>query len=124
MASTVHAVACHTVKGVGGNLTEDVEVWPVPGYDGYAARKTGKRDPDTRFDCMLFGTNTEVNTWFAAIEAVRGAIGTVVNDDGDNYTNFLIVRIVGKRKQSARSVSGIATATHKGELSIIGVKLA
>lgn len=121
--ASVHGVTCTLVKrGAGVNLAQRVETWSTPGMDGVGAQKIGKHDGAFRFLIKLYDTSANVDTWFAAIEALQGSIGTIVDDWGTSHTNCLITH-VGERIKDAGQLPG-STLAAIGELDIVGRKTA
>lgn len=109
-------------NGSGTELKERIEAWATPGMDGVGAQKIGGHDGAFRFLAVLYGTSAEVNTWFAAIEALQGEIGSIVDDWNDTHASCLILH-VGERRKKAAVLPGTTLAAI-GELEITGRKTA
>jgi hypothetical protein len=112
----VGGVNCDMVKGATRDPTERVESHQVPGIDGVGAQLLGKGDSAFRFRAIKYGTNAQMNTWIAALEAFKGDIVTIVDDWGDSHTKCLIMRVSLPRKTAA-----IAVDNHRCEVLIEGV---
>ena len=120
--AAVHGVTCTMVKGAGTTLAQRTEIWATPGMDGVGAQKVGKHDGSFTFEAVKYDTSAAVDTWFAAIEALQSAIGTIVDDWGTSHTNCLIVQ-VGQRVKRAAKLPG-DTLEAIGRLQIVGRKTA
>lgn len=117
----IGGVACDFVRGDLRALKERVEVWSVPGIDGYGAQKLGLGDADFLFTGVIHDTVANVTAWVAAIAALQGtALVSIVDDWGVTFTNCLITR-VGMPRRSAWKDGSIAC---RCELDVEGVKTA
>lgn len=121
--ASVHGVSCTMVKrGAGVTLAQRTEIWATPGMDGVGAQKIGKHDGAFRFTAELYDTSGNVDTWFAAIEALQATIGTIIDDWGTSHTNCLIVH-VGERIKEAATLPG-STLAAIGRIEVTGRKTA
>lgn len=119
--ASVHGVSCSMVKGAGVELKTRTVTWSQPGFDGVGAQNVGKNDAPFRFLAILYGASVAVDTWFAAIEANRGTVGTIVDDWGTNHNNCLIVHVGERIKRAARLPGDSMEA--RGEIEVDGVLL-
>ena len=101
----IGGVSCDMVKGVLQAPTERVESYQVPGIDGVGAQLLGLGDSPFRFRAIKYGTNAELNTWIAAIQALKGDTITIVDDWGDSHANCLIARLGAPQKRPASDVN-------------------
>lgn len=101
----VGGVSCDIVAGAVRTPTERVKLHQVPGIDGVAAQLLGLGDAIFRFRVVKRGTNAQMNTWIAAIEALKGSTVTIVDDWGDTHTNCLIEQLSLPDKQPASDSS-------------------
>ena len=108
--------------GAGVSLAQRTEVWATPGMDGVGAQKVGKHDGAFRFLAVLYDTSANVDTWFAALEAVQATIGSIIDDWGTTHANCLIVHVGERHKKAARLPGGTLEAI--GEIEITGRKTA
>jgi len=93
MSGTIGGITCDWVKGIAPSGKMRLDVWQVPGISGYGAQKLGAGDSACAFRCIRVLSSANLDTWEASIEALQGAIVTVVNDRGKTYTRFLVSRI-------------------------------
>lgn len=122
--ASIHGVNCTMVKRAGTTLKQGVEAWFTPGMGGVGAQNVGKHQGEARFLAVFYGNHISldpenINDWFAAIEGKQGEIGTIVDDWGTNYANFLILD-VGERSKVAAQLPG-SNLEAIGNLEIYGV---
>jgi len=118
--SDIGGVSCDLLSGPAPALRERVEVWQVPGIDGYGAQTLGKGDAQYSFAAVRFGTSAEVDAWYASVQALQGSVLTVVDDWGTSHTSILLTRVNQLRK-SAAQLPG-TTRVARGAVEIEGVK--
>lgn len=114
----IGGVTCLMVKGEGLDNTQRVEVYQVPGHDGYGALKLGLGDSAWSFRGVLLDSLANVNTWVASLQALKGAVISVVDDFGTTHTN-LLVREVSPPQRDA--VVHLGTLKVRGEMRLRGV---
>ena len=89
------------VKGKARGRKQRVELWQRPGVDGYGAQLLGLGDSDATFVLVRYGTLAAVSSWMTLIEAMQGTSVTIVDDDNETITGFLVTRVGQPRIQSA-----------------------
>lgn len=97
---SVGAVPCDYVRGDIPGPRQRVRAWQVAGLNGYGAKRMGAGDSEFGVELVKRGTPAQCNTFRAAVEALCGAILTITNDWGDQFTNCLILRIGPPRKSA------------------------
>lgn len=117
MAAQVGEIPCTYVKGASSSGQSRVKVWRTPGMQGYGAQLVGSGENSFRFEVVLYAAEHYVETWFAAVEALRGTIVTIVDDYNQGHANCLIMD-TGTRAKIPRVGGSI------GRLMLTGVKLA
>ena len=115
--ATVGGVFCDFIRGVAGDLQLRVDTWQVPGIEGVGYHTLGKGGVRFGFTLIRLGTEAEVNTWRAAIEALVGGEHTLVDDWADSHTNMLVLSASQIDKQARKG-----KVAARGEISIGTVK--
>lgn len=121
MAGSIGAVACSRVIGHARPQATRVQVWQIPGVDGYGAHLLGLGNSESQFTAVAFGRDTvlvgfiHLPTWYASLRATQGTIVTVTNELGIAFTNQLIVEISDPQRQVANDLAGI---THRFQVGI------
>ena len=116
MAGSIGGHACDFVKGTLRALKETVETWRLPGVDGYGAQLLGFGDSSWQFTGVLYDSNTNVEAWFADLEALQGSIISITDDWGETYSNFLVTEVGVPSKTPAIGAGGA-----RGELTLSGL---
>jgi len=114
--ASVGAVSCDFVRGSAPAKKQRVQVWSVPGLDGYGAKLFGLGDSETEFVLVKRGTSAAVLAWARLIEALQGTLVAVVNDWGSTTSAFLIESVAGPEMAAELGYGGA-----RGELRIRGV---
>jgi hypothetical protein len=91
--ATVGGVTCDFVRGQKPLLATQVEVWRMPGIDGYGAQLTGLGGGEGQFQAEYFNSPAGISTWHASLAALQGQVVSITNDLGDTVTNFLITNV-------------------------------
>ena len=123
MGANVGGVSCDFVRhrpGVRGQQKR-VQIWEVPGYDGFGALIMGKSGALFAFTVIKFGTGAQVQTWIDAVEAKKGSLVTIEDDWGTEHTGCLIRRMGTPAKEAAH-IPGSAIEAW-GQMVIEGVKM-
>jgi len=97
---SIGGVSCDFVREESFNdLKLRVEIWQVPGLDGYGAQDLGFGDSNFRYRCVKYGTESEIETWFGNLEALQATIISATDDWGRTRHNLLVrhVEVIGKR---------------------------
>lgn len=115
----IGGVSCDMVKGNARGLKQRVEVWQLPGIDGYGAHKVGQGDAEFSFLGIKYDTAANVQSWVAAIEALQGTVVSIVDDWGVTFTPCLIVSVGRPRRMAA--VRPGSSYTCRGEIEVLGV---
>lgn len=122
---SVGGVSCLFVRGTPGALTQRVQTWEIPGFDGSGAQLLGRHEGDFSFRLTQWGTVTEIKTWLLALEAVKnsGDLVTVVNDFDISYTNMLLREFGQPRFEGMIDPTTPATTT-RAVMDIGGARIA
>lgn len=118
--ASVGGVSCDLVQGRAAALKQSVEIWEIPGQNGFGAMTQGQKESEYQFTLVKFESLANVNTWVGQIEALQATAVTIIDDFADTYSNMLVARVSQPRKMGV--IYGGA-AKVRGELEIIGVKL-
>lgn len=116
--ASIGSVGCTFVKGHLPAKKLRVEVWEVPGIDGYGAQTTGYGSSQFEIVAVLYSTIFGASAWADQIESLQGKLVTIIDDLGDSTANCLITNVSAMRITAARAVEGITT---RGEITIQGV---
>ena len=111
-------VQCTFIKGHAPKVKMRVELWRVPGLNGYGAQALGLQDSPFEFTAILYSNAAGVLAWKEALEALQGTIISIVNDLGITYANCLILKLSNLKSIPALAPGGI---TQRGEITIEGV---
>ncbi len=90
MPQSVGGVACTFVKGNTNELGDGVFTWRSVGQDGIGAQKTGRNKGEFSFRAILYGNSATMETFIAAIRALRATVVSIEDDWGITHTNLLI----------------------------------
>lgn len=107
MPSTIGAVQCSRVIGHARPQATRVQVWQVPGLDGYGAHLLGDGNSESSFIAVAFGRDTVVSgvihlpTWYTALRETQGTIVTIVNEQNLSFANQLIVEVGEPQRRTA-----------------------
>ena len=115
----IGGVGCDMVQGNVRSLKERVEIWQVPGINGYGAQLTGLGDSDAVFTGVEFDSHANIITWIAAIEALQGTVCSIVDDQGVTHSNVLITD-VGRGQRTAR-VNHDSRGDTRGQIKVKGL---
>lgn len=116
----IGGVACDFVRGDLRAVKERVEIWQVPGLDGYGAQKMGLGDSDFLFTAVLHDSVANVTSWITNLAVLQGAVVSIVDDWGVTFTNCLITRVGIPR----RTPFAHGTIACRAEVDVEGVKTA
>ena len=116
MATNIGGVGCDMLKGDLPALKTRLEVWQVPGLDGYGAIDLGLGDARGEVRAIKHDTPAAVYAWVAAIEALQGTVVNMIMDWGITYTQVLIERVSAPQVTAAIGYGGA-----RGEIAIQGV---
>jgi hypothetical protein len=114
--STVAGITCTFVRGDAPAPKQRVQLWQMPGVDGFGAQTLGLGDSEFQFTAVFYGTRSAVGAWAASIQALQGRLAVVVNDWGTSYPRCLICKI-SVPKYSPAAFQGGA----RGEIVLEGV---
>lgn len=119
--ASIGGVACNYVKGFARSLKWRLDVWQVPGLNGYGAQNLGTGESEFSFTATYYGTAAAVNVFIAAIEALQGSTVTIVDDWGITYTYMMVTR-VGPAARRTAVIPGTTTTT-RVDIEVSGVKI-
>lgn len=117
----IGGVLCTFVRGNCPNPKMRIELWRVPGLDGYGAQALGLNDSPFEVTAILYSNKAGVELWKDSIEGLQGSIVSITNDLGSTTQNCLILKISNMRPMAAIAAGGITT---RGEIIVEGVVLA
>lgn len=117
--ASVGGVTCDYVHGEAAELRERVDVWQVPGIDGYGAQKLAQGEADFMYVLARYDTAANVETWIDNIVALQGTLVTIVDDWEISRTLCLIQKVSAPKRTPATRTTG--TVACRGELTIQGV---
>jgi hypothetical protein len=116
--ASIGAVLCTFVRGHAPRVKTRLELWRVPGLNGYGALVLGQNDSEFEFTAVCYSSAMGVLDWKLQIEALQGQIVSIINDLGITYSNCLITKLGNLRSAAALAPGGI---TQRGEMQIGGV---
>ena len=117
----IGTVLCTFVRGHCPAPKMRLELWRIPGLDGYGAQALGLNDSPFQITAVLFSDASGLGQWKAALEALQGSIVTITNDLGASFQRCLITKLSNMTSTAALAAGGI---TQRGEIQIEGVVLA
>jgi hypothetical protein len=92
--SSVGAISTDIMRGLPQGLKERLEVWEVPGIQGYGALKLAKGDAAFELQTVKYAAdNTAAQAYKVAAEAAQGTVVTVTDDWGTAYAGALIEHV-------------------------------
>jgi len=92
--STLGDQTFHIIRGLPASLKQRVDVWEVPGIDGYGAQTLGLGDARFGLTCIAYTASSgAANTLIGLVEAMQGTLQTLVDDWGDTYTSLLVEKV-------------------------------
>jgi hypothetical protein len=97
-----------------------MEIWQIPGLDGYNVHLLGKGDSQSTFTCVLFGIETGLQAWVDSLRALQGQIVTITNEQGTVITNQLIVSVGEPKKRTAND---LVSTTQRWELQLSAITM-
>jgi hypothetical protein len=118
--ASIGNVGCTFVKGFCPAAKMRLEVWTVPGLDGYGAAVMGRNDAPFQVLAILYSNILGIDLWRTQLESLQGHIVTIVNDQGVSFPNCLILKLSPLKSAAAFAESGI---TQRGEMTVEGVVL-
>jgi len=117
----VGSVLCTFVRGNCPSPKMRLEVWTVPGVNGYGAASMGRNDSPFEVVAVLFSNAVGVQLWKTQMESLQGTIVSITNDLGVTTANCLITKVGNMHSMAALAPGGI---TQRGEIPVSGVVLA
>ncbi len=99
-------------------LKQTVEIWHVPGHDGFGGQILGKGDSPCQYEAKKLDSDANCESWATSIYALQGTVVTVINEWGNQRDNVLVV--------SARFQAKVADPVNGGcryEILINGLTL-
>jgi hypothetical protein len=122
MAINIGGVSCRFLSGDVGDLKERIEVWQLPGIDGYGAHLIGKGNSPFVFVATLIDSYANCLTWRDNIEALQGTIVEAEDDFVTTYTDLLVLSVNGWNVTPA--LTPPSTLNYLVRLVLRGVKTA
>lgn len=120
MAANIGGQSATFVKDQFQEQKERLNVWERPGVSGYGAHLLADADSAFSFRVILYDTLANINTWFTAIQAMKGTIVTIENDLGNTSTDCLVSRVSRPRITVARTAS-LPTTGFRVQIQVSGV---
>jgi len=118
--ATVGAVSCDFVHGSIGPKSERLDVYELPGVDGYGAHKLGLGNGDFELVAVGFGSQAVLTAWQTSLKALVGTVVSITTDTGVTTTGCLI-KEVGNIEVAAAAWSAGALTDRRGQIQIKGV---
>lgn len=121
MATNVGNVSCDIVDASVNSLKSVIETWRVPGLDGYGAQDLGKGNAPWQARAVEYDTSANIETWFAAIEALEGSVISLETGPGTAviYSSLLVLDV---RRVRRKTVLYEGNDRVRGEIALTGVK--
>ena len=107
---------CDMIKGNSLGLTNMVEVWHMPGVDGYGAHDLGKADSQVSFTLIFHGNLASCEDWYGFIMERKGTVITIIDDFGVTHPLCLILGMSQARRTVAHHLGG-----YRYEVEVMGV---
>ena len=106
------------------SLKKQVHAYTAPGQTGLGLFVVATAESSLEFEAIRYSTGkATVTAWLAAIEAIQGSIGSIVDSKGDTRSNVVCVEVralYGRPSlQYSSMISGIG-AGWIGTLRIVG----
>lgn len=122
MAVNIGSVNCDIIDQIYAGSMERVNMTERLGIDGVCLQKLGAGPGRFAFRCLKFDSSANINTWRAALEALKGAGAKTAEDSaGDTYTKLHVLDVrAAQGWKSACIESG--TSKYRGELIVIGIE--
>lgn len=117
----IGGITCTFVRGNCPTPKMRIDLWRVPGLDGYGAQALGLNDSPFEVTAVLYSNAAGIDLWKESIEALQGSIVGLTNDLGVTFLNCLITKVGNMRSSAALAAGGI---TQRGEIAVEGVVLA
>ena len=114
----IGSVNCTFVRGSPPTPKMRMELWRVPGVNGYGAQALGLSEAEFKIIAVFYSNAAGVENWKNSLEELQGQIVTIINDLGATFVNCLLTK-VGNMKNTAAVVAG--GITQRGEIEIEGV---
>jgi len=97
--ASIGGVSTLMVKGEGVDNSERLDIYQVPGHDGYGAQKLGQGDSRWAFRGIHIDTLANVNTWIGLMLSAKSAVISIVDDFGTTHTNLLVNEVTFPQRQ-------------------------
>jgi hypothetical protein len=118
--ASIGPVGCTFVRGNPPATKMRLQLWRVPGLDGYGAQALGYNDSPFEVLAVLYSDAVGVESWKVALEGLQGSIVTIINDLGASFGGCLITKLSNMKNMAAYAAGGI---TARAEITIEGVVL-
>ena len=114
--ASVGGVNCTFVRGGANQPKTRLELWQVPGIDGYGAMDVGRGDASFQFLLVKYGSTGTVESWILSIEALQGEVVSITDDHDTVHANCLVVRVGLPVRTAEQGYGGV-----RGQILIQGV---
>lgn len=92
--STIGDMYVDIIRGIPQALKTRVDVYEVPGLNGYGAQTLGTGDAEFDLVSVLYCiNNAAANVHIRACEALQSTVLILVDDYGDGYGNVLVKHV-------------------------------
>jgi hypothetical protein len=92
--ATIGGVDVDIIRGLPRALKTEVDVWRVPGLDGYGAQTMGKGNAEFTLTAILYvdtsSDDTDADTYIGDLLALCGTVVDIVDNFGNTAHNVLI----------------------------------
>ena len=116
--ASIGSITCTFVHGHPPLPKQRVDLWRVPGLDGYGAQNLGHNDSSFQVTAIYYGDGFGLLAWKRAIEGLQGTVVTITNDLGIEYAYCLITKVSNMKNSPAKATGNI---TQRGEITVEGV---
>lgn len=97
----IGGVTCSRVIGARRKPSMRMDIWQIPGLNGYNVHKLGTGNGETTWKAVHFGTEGSLQAWYQNLSDTVGTIVSIVNEQGATATNQLIQAVGEPTKRTA-----------------------
>lgn len=115
--ASIGGVSCDFVHGgPPAGLEPVLQEWRVSGMTGRGAQDMGKDADRATYQAVKHDSEANVLTWITNVQGLQGTLVSVVDDWGQTWTYFLVLR-VGRPQMMPAQGNGYTT---RGQISVTG----
>lgn len=120
-------VECDILNGPRPGMTLRMNVWEVPGFDGYGAQTLGMGGGRFELLCTKFEEEAEVETWITSMEALAGTVVSIVAPQHDGVgtntdANMMIQSAELREKKKVATVVGPPGASGFDTVAVVSLR--